>query len=98
MKRGEYRPEKKSFIKILRSEIYNPDFRYLYKKVHYERGLEAFEVFVFEDGYKLAVYADGGVELYWAETDREFRDMEIQTKLLGQVRDYITVCGRTITG
>lgn len=97
MKREKYLLEKKVFIKILRSEIYNPDFRYLYKKIHYERGLEAFEVFIFEDGYKLAVYADGCVELYLVETDREFDDTVIKKRLLDQVRDYITVCKQTKT-
>ncbi len=92
MKRKKYLPEKKRFVKVLRSEIYNPDFRYLYKKVHYEQGLKAFEVFVFEDGYKLAVYADGGVELYLAETDKELKNIEIQKRLLDQVRKHITVC------
>ena len=88
---------REAFIKVLRSEIYNPDFRYLYKKIHYERGLEAFEIFIFEDGYKLAVYADGGVELYLAETDRELDDAKIQKRLLDQVREHITVCERTKT-
>ncbi|MCI9453759.1 MAG: LTA synthase family protein [Dorea sp.] len=92
MKREKYLPEKKEFIKILRSEIYNPDFRYLYKLINYERGLEAFEVFIFKDGYKLAVYADGSLELYLAETDREIDDIVIKKRLLDQVRDYITVC------
>lgn len=47
--------EKKKFVrrygklvKLQRSEIYNPDFRYLYAKRGYEQGLLAFETFVFD--------------------------------------------------
>ena len=92
MKHEKYLPKKKKFVKILRSEIYNPDFRYLYKKINYERGLDAFEVFLFEEGLKLAVYSDGAVELYSVDSDRKVDSKEIRERLLDQVRDWITVC------
>ena len=84
--------EKKEYIKVLRSEIYNLDFRYLYKKTNHEHGLLAFEVFIFEDGYKLAVYADGVVELYSAGEDSVVEDVRKKGRLLEIVRDKVTVC------
>lgn len=88
----DYLPEKKPYIKVLRSEIYNPDFRYLYKKMNQERGLSAFEIFIFEEGDKLAVYADGAVELYRTDTDKKLDDRENEKRLFHQVKDKITVC------
>lgn len=90
--------EKASFrqrdhVKLLRSEIYNPDFRHLYKKADYEQGLLAFEVFIFAGGHKLAVYADGRTELYLAATDCEINDMPTKRKLLNDIRGEVTVCG-----
>ena len=84
--------KKKDYIKVVRSEIYNPDFKYLYKKVDNEQGLLAFEVFIFRDGYKLAVYADGTVELYLAETDTEVHDALIRKRLWEKIKNKITVC------
>ena len=80
------------YIKVLRSEIYNPDFKYLYKRANNEQGLLAFEVFIFENGYKLAIYADGIVELYLARTDMEVSDTGMRMRLWEEIRDKITVC------
>lgn len=60
--------EEKPHIKIQRSQIYNLDFIRLYRKYGYERALQAFEVFIFPDKYKLAIYADGKKELYFEDT------------------------------
>ncbi len=92
MNKREILIEKKEYIKVLRSEIYNLDFRYLYKKTNHEHGLLAFEVFIFEDGYKLAVYADGVVELYSAGEDSVVEDVRKKGRLLEIVRDKVTVC------
>ena len=86
--------KKSDFIKVVRSEIYNPDFRYLYQKVNNEHGLLAFEVFLFEEGYKLAVYADGIVELYLTETDAKVEDKQRKQRLLDRIKDKITVCAQ----
>lgn len=94
MKKENFQLDKNNYIKVLRSEIYNPDFRYLYKKTHNERGLLAFEVFLFRDGYKLAVYSDGTVELYLSETDTEISDMKIKNKLWKEIKDKVTVCDK----
>ena len=83
--------EKKKFIKAQRSAVYNPDFQFLYKQVGYEHDLLAFEVFIFEEGYKLAVYSDGKVEVYLAETDEQLDESYIEKKLFNQVKDEITV-------
>lgn len=79
-------------IKVLRSEIYNPDFRYLYQNTGNAHGLLAFEVFIFDEGYKLAIFSDGESELYLAESDSMIDDMDAKRRLFDIVRDKITVC------
>lgn len=89
--------EKKRFIrkqpdivKAQRSAIYNPDFQYLYRKCGQEQGLKAFEVFIFEDGIKLAIYDNGYVEL--SENDQVVEDECKKRCLYKRIRGYITVC------
>ncbi|NBH84994.1 hypothetical protein D7X88_17180 [bacterium C-53] len=91
LKRRKYVPEEQDFIKIVRSEIYNPDFRYLYKKIKHERGLMAFEGFIFQTGYKLIVYPDGKSVLYETEHEQIIDDDHLKNKLLDKVRDFVTV-------
>ena len=79
------------YIKMLRSAIYNEDFKYLYRKLGYERGLGAFEAFLFQDGWKLVVYADGAVELYETASDSQIEDSERKKALLMQVKCAVTV-------
>lgn len=81
---------KKSFVKIARSELYNPDFRYLYKEIGKEKYLLAFEAFIFERGDKLLVLADGTVEFY--HNDERCYVIEIVKALMEKVKNYITVC------
>ena len=92
LSREPYHHQKRSVIKALRSEIYNPDFRYLYRKTGNERGLLAFEVFLFEEGCKLAVFADGSTELYETKTECRLADGEKKAALLEKIRTQITVC------
>lgn len=94
MKKEKIRLRRKKYIKVLRSEIYNPDFKYLYKKAHVEQGLLAFEVFLFQDGYKLAIYSNGKVELYLTKTDTKIFNEEVKSKLWEEIKDEITVCNR----
>jgi len=82
----------KRAVKVLRSEIYNPDFRYLYQKTGNAHGLLAFEAFVFDEGYKLVVFSDGVSELYVTETDSRVEDIWLKKRLLDEVADRITVC------
>lgn len=63
LRHEKYQYSEPEYIKVQRSEIYNPDFCYLYKKNGREKELQAFELFVFRDGVQLMVYADGTVEL-----------------------------------
>lgn len=76
LNRDKYEMPKKSYIKLMRSALYNPDFKYILSKLGYERGLMAFEIFVFEDGYKLVVYEDGTKELYNLN-DEQIMDVKI---------------------
>ena len=80
----------KEFIKIQRSEIYNPDFQYLYKKTGKQQELKAFEGFIFENGRKLIIYADG-VKKLCNHKDERIWDRDEEEKLLMKVKDYITV-------
>lgn len=86
----EYKLVNNSYIKIARSQIYNPDFHKLYKLLGEEKRLQAFEGFIFPEGYKLVVYADGHSELYDLKDDELFDDKKIE-ELLAIVSKDITV-------
>lgn len=92
MEKRELKFKKKEFIKVVRSEIYNPDFHYVYKKAGKDHGLLAFEVFIFSEGYKLAIYSDGKTELFLKKSDEELEDLQLKNELLRKVQDKITVC------
>lgn len=91
LKKEKYVFRGKGFVKIVRSEIYNPDFRYLYEKNAQARGLLAFEAFIFDTGYKLIVYSDGASELYETVSDAIVDDKKCKTELIDKVRDLVTV-------
>lgn len=80
-------------IKVGRSELYHPDFRYLYKSIGLEHGLLAFEGFIFQNGDKLIIYADGAVELYHIKDDLVINNIEKKESLLQSISSRITVCG-----
>ena len=76
----------KKYIKVLRSHIYNPDFQYLYKKCNHEQELMAFELFIFEDGSRIAVYEDGSYEVISNKQEIAY--------YLKIIQDEITVCSQ----
>lgn len=80
------------YVKIARSELYNPDFRHLYKKMGQERCLSAFEGYIFADGYKLIIYSDGFMEILLAETDDIIQDEKLAWKHFEIIKDNVTVC------
>ncbi len=85
----------RKYIKIARSELYNPDFRFLYGMIGKEQYLQAFECFVFEDGYKLVVFENGYTELYLLQDGRDvliLDDLE-KEKRFEEIRDELTVLG-----
>lgn len=90
LENNEYKPVDKSYIKIGRSQIYNPNFQRLYKLLGEEKRLQAFEGFIFSEGYKLVVYADGHAELYDLNDNELFDDDKIED-LMMVVRREITV-------
>ena len=96
LRREKYIPNKNKFIKIMRSELYNPDFCFLYKKNKHERGLLAFEGFIFDEGYKLIVYADGVTELYKSENDQIINDNIKKNELINRIKDAVTVTDRLV--
>lgn len=79
-------------IKLARSELYNPDFRYLYKMIEKEQYLQAFECFIFESGYKLLVFENGYVELRSVRDDSLIENEEQKKQFLNSVQKQITVC------
>lgn len=81
------------FIKVARSELYNPDFRYLYQDIGKEKCLLAFEVFIFENRHKLVIYRDGTIELFGLDDKKKCYDEELIEDLLERVKPYITVIG-----
>ncbi len=86
-----YEAPKLEYIKLARSELYNPDFRFLYRMIDKELYLQAFECFVFFNGRKIIIFADGTIELY-DTTDQRIDDDTIQIEMFQQVRKEITVC------
>jgi len=94
LNKTKFVPPMKEFIKVERSAIYNPDFHYLYKKAGKERELQAFEVFIFQSGYKLAIYENGEIEAFLIQGDELVEDDELVQELLCKVHDHITVCDR----
>lgn len=79
-------------IKCQRSEIYNPDLRHIYKKYDREQELLAFETFIFADGYKFSVYADGSLKLSRINDDAFIDDIDLTKEKLSEVKSEITVC------
>ena len=77
-------------IKMARSELYNPDFRYLYDLIGKAKYLQAFECFVFRNSRKALVFADGSIEVYDTE-DRPVQDVD-KRELMERIRGEITVC------
>ena len=90
LKRERYRYSEPEYIKVQRSEIYNPDFCYLYKKNDREKELQAFELFIFRDGTQLMVYADGTFELF---AESEIRETDVK-ELFKCIGSDLTVCSR----
>ena len=68
-KKGYPYKKNRGYIKIGRSSIYNPDFKELYRMLDVGYNGEAYEGFIFEDGFKLMIYANGKKELYSTRTD-----------------------------
>ena len=87
-----YEYEEKEFVKVARSEIYNQVFRDVLKKAGKEQAIWAFEAFIFREGYKLAIFANGVIMLYDRDTDKEIIDDRLKGKLLDRVKDFVTVC------
>ena len=92
LKNEKYTPQKREFIKIMRSELYNPDFRFLYKSINKARYLSAFEAFVFDNGYKLLIYSDRYIELYRLPEEKRIENKVVVNALLEKVSDEVSVC------
>ena len=94
MEQKRYEEPQYEFIKVARSELYNPDFRYLYREMGKEKCLQAFEAFIFEGGWKLVIYADGTKELYKGGNEQKIFDSTLMGILFEKVKGSITVCNK----
>jgi len=92
LQKDTYQIPNVDYIKIARSELYNPDFRYLYHIAGKAQYLQAFEAFIMKEGNKLIIYADGQTELFLSDNDRKKSDKNLLTKIYEQVKEHITVC------
>ncbi|MGN0161820.1 MAG: sulfatase-like hydrolase/transferase [Lachnospiraceae bacterium] len=90
MDRRLIKEKNNEYIKIGRTELYNPDFRLLYESIGCKKYLLAFEGFIFERGYKLLVFSNGVIELYNLD-DQEIFDEELKEHLLSTVKNEITI-------
>lgn len=90
LKQEAYQVPNAEHIKIARSKLYNPDFHCLYEMAGKKQSLQAFECFLFTNGRKLIVFADGTTRVYEAE-DRTVSDID-KKALVDWVHEEITVC------
>lgn len=81
----------KEYIKTERSLLYNPDFQYIYNLAKKERELQAYEAFVFVQGYKLIIYHDGTTIVVLTSNDKEIDDNVNKQQLINKVKKDITV-------
>lgn len=90
LKGDKYKIPYFNHVKVQRSDIYNPDFKYIYRQLGYQQGLVSFEMFVFETGHKLVIYRDGVMELY-NENDEIIYNNETKKELYKQIENEVTV-------
>ncbi|MDE6626428.1 MAG: hypothetical protein K2K56_08670 [Lachnospiraceae bacterium] len=90
MEKRKFTPKLPDIVKAQRSAIYNPDFHYLYQKCGQEQGLRAYEVFLFEDRTRLAIYDNGYTEL--VENDHIVEDEQKKRCLYERIKTRISVC------
>ena len=93
LRQESYQIPDNTYIKCARSELYNPDFRYLYQSIGKANCLLAFEAYIFFEGYKLVIFADGTVELFSVSDDNQIYDKSLIKRLVRTVSDNISVCG-----
>ena len=84
-----YRHDNADYIKVGRSELYNPDFRMLYKMINQEQDLLAFECFVFKDGIKIVIFSDGNFRIY--KGDARVFNQEMYKEYIVSILPFITV-------
>lgn len=92
LEKKKFERKYENLIKIQRSEIYNPDFQFLYEKRGYKQGLLAFEAFVFDGKYKLGIFSNGKTELVSTKDDEPMENEILKKQLFEQIKEYITVC------
>ena len=92
LEKKEYCAPVFDYVKVQRSAIYNPDFRYIYNYYRVERELLAFEKFIFSDGYKLVIYENG--ELFGYNEDDEKETYENLGQYINTIQD-ISVCNKS---
>ena len=87
----EYEHNPTEYIKIGRSGIYNQQFKELYRLMATGYNGEAFEGFIFKDGYKLIIFSDGRKELYRICDDFLVKDQIKTDELFEKVKTEVTI-------
>lgn len=80
----------KNYIKVVRSQIYNPDFKYIYHICGKEQELNAFEMFIFDNHYQFIVYANGVKVLLLR--DEQIMNQAMINTYYEMIKKEITVC------
>lgn len=92
MEKKKYNRRDEEYVKLVRSPVYNQALRSLYQKMGQETGLEAYEMFEFSDGYKIGIFANGEVRLYFAVNEERIEDMDLKAHYYHKIKEQITVC------
>ncbi|MDO4188990.1 MAG: hypothetical protein Q4D29_08350 [Lachnospiraceae bacterium] len=82
--------KERKYVKCGRSEIYNPDFIFIYKKMNCAKYLKAFEAFIF-DKYKLVIFKGNDKELFSLPDDEIIHNEDLKNELLQMICDSITI-------
>ena len=87
----KYKYDSIEYIKIGRSAIYNQQFKELYRLIDKGYNGEAFEGFIFNDGYKLLVFSNGKKELYRTGDDALVDDGEMMETLFERIKEEVSI-------
>lgn len=93
MEKRAYIRKDTEYVKCVHCPVYNQALRSLYTKMGQETSLEAYEMFEFQDGYKLGIFGNGKIRLYRCATEERIEDYDLKMRYYNKVKNDITVCG-----
>lgn len=92
MEKRKYGRPDVEYVKLVRSPVYNQALKNLYQKMGQATGLEAYEMFEFSDGYKMGIFANGEVRLYFAANEKKIEDTDLKLCYYNKIKEQIAVC------